>query len=237
MLDVHAPHASAHTWRDFFVHIATIAVGLLIALGLEQTVEAIHRHHERVHLISDLRQEAWISALEGQENYRSYLVLEGWYRGTLHAAVSTTAANGHVVFTLPPPITPTSGDPRPPTAVWSAAKSSGLVSVLSRDEIEDWERVDYFALLAQHDFETSQTALRSVEAVCDHLGADFTPGSTIRTTVTGRDELTHAVSAVVESLQALQHDNQETLSATESVLRGTQALGFSKQPRSNAGAH
>jgi hypothetical protein len=27
-----------HTWRDFFIHVATIFVGLLIAAGLEQTV-------------------------------------------------------------------------------------------------------------------------------------------------------------------------------------------------------
>jgi len=35
MLDVHPPHASTHTWRDFFIHIATICIGLLIAVDLE----------------------------------------------------------------------------------------------------------------------------------------------------------------------------------------------------------
>ena len=30
MLDVHAPHEAAHTWKDFFIHIATIWVCLLI---------------------------------------------------------------------------------------------------------------------------------------------------------------------------------------------------------------
>ena len=44
MLDVHMPHAT-HTWKDFFVHIATITVGLIIAVGLEQTVGAIHHLH------------------------------------------------------------------------------------------------------------------------------------------------------------------------------------------------
>ncbi len=39
MLDVHAPHDAVRTWKDFFIHIAAIAVGLLIAIGLEQTVE------------------------------------------------------------------------------------------------------------------------------------------------------------------------------------------------------
>ena len=46
MLDVHAPHESTHTWADFFIHIATIVVGLVIAVGLEQTVEFIHHRHE-----------------------------------------------------------------------------------------------------------------------------------------------------------------------------------------------
>ena len=42
MLDVHPPLHAAHGWRDFFVHIATIVIGLLIALGLEQSAEGIH---------------------------------------------------------------------------------------------------------------------------------------------------------------------------------------------------
>ena len=46
MLDVHPPHEATHTWKDFFIHIATIVVGLVIAVGLEQTVERIHQHYE-----------------------------------------------------------------------------------------------------------------------------------------------------------------------------------------------
>jgi hypothetical protein len=47
MLDVHPPHTPTHTWRDFLIHIATIVIGLLIAIGLEQTVESLHHHHQR----------------------------------------------------------------------------------------------------------------------------------------------------------------------------------------------
>jgi hypothetical protein len=46
MLDVHAPHGAARTWTDFFIHIAAIAIGLLIAVGLEQTVEFFHHRHQ-----------------------------------------------------------------------------------------------------------------------------------------------------------------------------------------------
>jgi hypothetical protein len=46
MLDVHPPDHAVHSWGDFFVHITTIVIGLLIAVGLEQAVESIHHHNE-----------------------------------------------------------------------------------------------------------------------------------------------------------------------------------------------
>jgi len=44
--DVHPPEHTPHCWRDFFILIATIVVGLIIAVGLEQTVEYIHHRRE-----------------------------------------------------------------------------------------------------------------------------------------------------------------------------------------------
>jgi len=57
MLDVHPPHNPTHTWRDFFIHIATIVLGLIIAVGLEQTVEALHHHHQLQKAREELREE------------------------------------------------------------------------------------------------------------------------------------------------------------------------------------
>lgn len=45
MLDVHPPHEPVHGWRDFVIHLATITIGLLIALGLEGCVEWAHHRH------------------------------------------------------------------------------------------------------------------------------------------------------------------------------------------------
>jgi hypothetical protein len=45
MLEAHAPQEPIHSWKGFFIHIATIAIGLLIAIGLEQTVEYFHHRH------------------------------------------------------------------------------------------------------------------------------------------------------------------------------------------------
>jgi hypothetical protein len=58
MLDVRPTRHPTHGWRDFFVHIATIVVGLLIAIGLEQVVEHIHQRYELRELRESLQREA-----------------------------------------------------------------------------------------------------------------------------------------------------------------------------------
>jgi hypothetical protein len=45
VIDVHPPHEPIHGWRDFFLHLATITIGLLIALSLEGLVEWQHHRH------------------------------------------------------------------------------------------------------------------------------------------------------------------------------------------------
>ena len=55
MLDVHAPEHGIHGVRDFFVHLLTISVGLLIAVGLEASVEALHHRSERKEAEATLR--------------------------------------------------------------------------------------------------------------------------------------------------------------------------------------
>jgi hypothetical protein len=45
VIDVHHPHQPVHGWRDFFIHLITITIGLLIALGLEGCVEWLHHLH------------------------------------------------------------------------------------------------------------------------------------------------------------------------------------------------
>ena len=41
IMEIHKPKA-AHSWREFLIEIGTIVCGILIALGLEQTIEAVH---------------------------------------------------------------------------------------------------------------------------------------------------------------------------------------------------
>jgi hypothetical protein len=57
MLDIHPPEHTPHTWRDFFIHIGTIILGLCIAIGLEQSVEYIHHRRQLADTRAALLQE------------------------------------------------------------------------------------------------------------------------------------------------------------------------------------
>ncbi len=57
MLDIHPPEHGLHGVRDFLLHLFTITIGLLIAISLEQSVEAIHHRHQRREAEETIRQE------------------------------------------------------------------------------------------------------------------------------------------------------------------------------------
>jgi hypothetical protein len=52
MLDVHPPHKAIGNAGEFFLHLFTITIGLLIAVGIEGAVE----HHQHRKLASDARE-------------------------------------------------------------------------------------------------------------------------------------------------------------------------------------
>lgn len=136
MLDVHPPHTSAHTWKDFFIHIATIVIGLLIAVGLEQTVEFLHHRHE----VAETRESLH---LEREENRRSFVMNALEYR--LNA--ETLQNNLRVLLFLQQhPGTPeeklpgtlewgSSYDPVVET-VWKNAQQTQVLALMPRGEAE-----------------------------------------------------------------------------------------------------
>ncbi|HEY2683017.1 MAG TPA: hypothetical protein VGI93_05875 [Steroidobacteraceae bacterium] len=132
MLDIHAPHQGLHTWKDFFIHIATIAVGLLIAIGLEQSVEYVHHRHQ----LRDARDQLALELDGNREVLRKNMdsIKELQTELDRDMAVirdyqsSKTAMNGklnysHSVF-------------RPHDAAWLSTKQNGVLALMPYDEIE-----------------------------------------------------------------------------------------------------
>ena len=64
MIDVHPPHGRIQGFRDFFLHLLTITIGLLIALALEACAEWVHHRHVRDEADANLRTEIRDNELE-----------------------------------------------------------------------------------------------------------------------------------------------------------------------------
>lgn len=70
-MEIHKPHA-AKTWREFFIEIGTIVTGIIIALALEQGLEALHEHKLKTEAQEAVRDEAgqnlyWVNVRERNE--------------------------------------------------------------------------------------------------------------------------------------------------------------------------
>jgi hypothetical protein len=64
MLDVHPPHEKMHGFKDFLLHLLTITIGLLIALGLEGYAERWRQRELKNDADTKLRQEIRDNAQE-----------------------------------------------------------------------------------------------------------------------------------------------------------------------------
>ena len=137
-MEVHAPDHPIHTWRDFLIHIATITIGLLIALGLEAAVEALHHRHLRAETRENLRAEI---AANQQDFPRDLKALDGEVKelnnnlSLLHRLRShAKAAPGERIrfdwFW--------SG---PSDAAWQTAKTTGVLSLMENQAVGDFDSV------------------------------------------------------------------------------------------------
>jgi hypothetical protein len=132
MLDVHPPHAPTHTWKDFFIHIATIVVGLLIAIGLEQTVEHFHERHQ----LHELRQGALADARLYLHDVDQLRAVNAQQIGELTTRIEQVRQALAQHKTPPAPVyKPVPGTNTIRLGNLDAAKASGLVHLLSEDEI------------------------------------------------------------------------------------------------------
>ena len=211
MLDVHPPHQTTHTWRDFLIHIATICIGLLIAIGLEQSVEALHRHHERIALQSDLRTEA-VSNREIIAHDLNMRALEPWFAQAVQAADTAIPTQGKIRLVLPPsPCLPGSvGTSKmryfaPSQAVWTTAKESALVTLLPVEQARMYARL-------AHNYELLGDNREEVYRHCSDISAMQsrfarpTPGSPSLTwtmTPTQADRFAQAASETRNAIQGL----------------------------------
>lgn len=132
MLDVHAPEHRIGGFRDFLIHLLTITVGLLIALGLENAAEAWHHRQERREAESEIREEL-------QENRQMLM----------KAAAPVRAERNHLVQAIrlyrlrsagkqadTSKVDLTFNEEPIPDAAWRAAIASGVLAYMPYDQVK-----------------------------------------------------------------------------------------------------
>jgi hypothetical protein len=139
MLDVHPAHHAATTWKEFLIHIATIVLGLLIAIGLEQTVEHFHNRRE----VAKVRRELQGERDGNKENVKAETLNWRWETAELQNNLLVLA------YLQQHPRTPPDKLPGAliwyhqsaahNQAVWDAAKASNVTTLMDRDEVENYE--------------------------------------------------------------------------------------------------
>jgi hypothetical protein len=222
MLDVHPPHTATHTWRDFLLHIATICVGLLIAVGLEQSVEAVHRAHERRELIEDFRNECRKTIHLTGRNITSYAADRDLQLATI-ALLETTAPQGGVVSVEIPARPMPALTSAPSRAVWSVAKSNGKVALLPENVAEVFDRADYEGAMF---FATTQTLLdkrSDTFAVADELQVSLQSRGLVRVKTENIHELAAAIGHQAETNDLLVLWSSAWNGACKAVVDGVQS--------------
>ena len=140
MLDVHASHESIHTWKDFFIHIATIVVGLFIAVALEQSVEALQRRHEVAALREDLQAESRQIVTDARGSEASYLYEIRWLT-TRIAQTQAAIRERHPIGLREPNDMPNYVSPDIP--IWRSAKAGGRTPLLTKGEVNAYAELEY----------------------------------------------------------------------------------------------
>ena len=172
MLDVHpTPHA-AHGWRDFFVHIVTIVIGLLIALGLEQCAEGIHHR-------SQLREARDAIAQERSGNQQEFATTTELFRRETKRFQMNLAV---LQYLQQHPNAPPDSWPGKinwhsyittfSTAAWQAAQHLGVTARMSQPEVRQLDQLYYQLGVVQA---SSADRLRAISAARRYMALDADP--------------------------------------------------------------
>jgi hypothetical protein len=233
MLDVHPVHPAVRTWKDFFIHIATITIGLLIAIALEQCVESLHHVHQRHQLQDDLLEEA----KRNRDILMTDLGLESqaaWFQGVL-AATKPIPATGQTAIDVPsmPCIPGTIGANgtdaavrskyfAPSDAVWATARDAGLIIRLPVAEARMYARL-------AHNYALQEAARDRFAFACERIDslrtryASAIQNKTGDTWVMNRqqaDEVADAAAVADSALRALLWRTRWNLKFEEGIVRG-----------------
>src|ERR1700704_5167431 len=132
MIEVHPPHEDVHTWRQFFIHIAAITIGLLMAIGLEQTVVYFHHRHQlqeaRRELAVELESNRRVIGINLEATRKMMADLDADMALLRAPQISPSDIRSKLIYRLGNIYWPKDG-------TWQAAKQNGSLGLMAHDEL------------------------------------------------------------------------------------------------------
>ena len=197
-MDIHKPKPWGG-WREFVKEIGTIVIGVLIAIGAEQMVEALNHHAKAEEMADKLR-------AEGQENRH---VVAYDIQSLRAALTSTDAALAALAGNADPTPLREADLFKPADAAWVAIRDSALLPIMPKRLTDNAWKVD-----AINDYLTVTT--REIDHATDQAEAALavlkaTPGDAeLRRTARLRlAELRVEEARLIGVLGEFQHANEQ----------------------------
>jgi hypothetical protein len=189
MLDIHPIHGPVTGWREFLTHILIIAIGLCLAIALQETVEYLHHRYQ----LAETRQALRIEREENRKVLADQTLAWRWSVAELQNNLTV------LQYLQQHPGTPQDQLPGVllwrfssltfNTAVWDAARQTGVTALMPREEIEANDSLYGFM---QHQWDAVwQTALAMYDAQHYNL-LDSNPSHMTPAQVSEEIELTQA---------------------------------------------
>jgi hypothetical protein len=190
MLDVHPPPPAAHGWRTFFAHLATIVIGLLIALGLEQTAEGIHHR-------AQVREAREAIAQERAANQHEFATSTEFFRRETKRFQTNLAVlqflqqyPGAKPDSWPGTINWHTYITSFSSAAWETAQHTGVTARMSPGELRQLEQLYHQLGVVQA---SSADRLRAISAARRYTASDADPSRLTGTQLANEIDLAEAV--------------------------------------------
>lgn len=165
-MEIHRPKGPVHGWRELAKEIGIIVVGVLIALGAEQAVEALH-WRQRVGEAEDaMRAELRQNLRDGYYRLAIRPCLDGQldaFQRTLETSRDTGA---------PVPLMPHYATPLRPwqSDEWDSARALQITGHMPTDRLTAWSQAFFFAVAIRGSQADEQLAATDLNTLAINAG-------------------------------------------------------------------
>ena len=236
-MEVHVPEHAIHTWRDFFIHMATICLGLLIAIGLEQTVEWMHQRHQ-LHQLRDALDRDAEKAIRDANSVINSQLASADFIAQRSLQMRDAGLHHTPLVAMQPPAAARARFDLPNDAAWKSAKAAGIVSLLPQSEIQAFDEVDELVQMSNESFRDVATSGEAQRALNLQFSDPVTKAANYSSATPAQlEELATLSMKVAQCQREMAAMSLQIKGAEQAILKGQRDLDQIEKAEAEALSH